>query len=519
MPSRRSLLAAALAVALFAGLRLAWSPGLLGFAGGEVYGHAWVQTWHAAALPAWPVGTDLAVGASRWPVIDPLPTLLAAALGRVFGVIIGYNAWILLSVALAFFGGAALARREGGDPWVGGLCLALAPCFVGSLASGLTEDGAVGLAALGLSFLRVRSPREGLAAGLCLGLLASCGLVLAWAAAVTAVGLGLASLAADRRAWRALALGALVAALLAAPVAWSQGDRLAGIGHRLGAAPESVEALWRLNPWRGLDLLSLVAPGRQDPGDALIRLHPGYLGLVPLGLALFAGRSRWWGVLLVASLVALGPRLSLAGRPLGLDNPAASLAHLLPGGALLNHHGRVLLIGAIALAALAAKGAARLAEGRPWIARAAAGLVALDLLVLSPLSLPLPVAEAGAPDVAARLDGLPPGAVLPVPFAGPGVHPQRALLDQRVHGRPLAIAPNRPGLTAQLSRSATARWLAALTDPRAGAPPAEIDPIPGVAVLLVQAPYVAAVAAALGPPDVAGEHSAAWAAVRIVPQE
>ena len=70
MPSRRVLLLALLVAAL-AGLRLVGTPGLLGYGGAEVYGHAWVQGWHAAALPAWPAGTDLAEGTAIWPVSDP----------------------------------------------------------------------------------------------------------------------------------------------------------------------------------------------------------------------------------------------------------------------------------------------------------------------------------------------------------------------------------------------------------------------------------------------------------------
>ena len=66
------LLGATLAMALVgAGLFTAQSPALLGFEGGELWGHAWTQWWHGEALPAWPAGTPLATGSSDWPVIDP----------------------------------------------------------------------------------------------------------------------------------------------------------------------------------------------------------------------------------------------------------------------------------------------------------------------------------------------------------------------------------------------------------------------------------------------------------------
>lgn len=499
----------ALGLAGLAGLRLLVEGGLLGYAGAEVYGHAWVLSWHADALPAWPRGTALALDAETWPVIDPLPTLLAATVGRMLGVVAGYNAWILSSVALAFLGGAFLARREGGDPVVGGLALALAPALAGSLWSGLTEDGAVGLATLGLGLVGDRDPRRGALGGLCLGLLAASGLVLAWTAALAALGFGVAAMARDRGTWRSVLVAGAVAVAVAVPVALLQGDRLLGAGHRLGSPRETAEALWRLNPWRGVDLLSLVAPGRQDPGGAFVRIHPGYLGLVPLGLALFAGRSRWWAVLVAAVLVAPGSRLSAGGVPLGLDNPFAALAHALPGGELLNHHGRVLLIGAVALAALAARGARSVGErfGVPRVVFPV--LVGLDLLLLSPASLPLPVADAEPPDVAWRLEGLSPGPVLVVPVAGPGVHPQRALFDGRAHGRTVLVSPNRPGLPPELARTETGQWLASLAFPDPAPAPERLE-LPGVTVLMVSAPYVGTVEAVAGVPDVVGLDGAAW---------
>lgn len=509
MASRRALLLTALALMALAGARLLGEPGLLAFRGGEVYGHAWVQSWHAAALPAWPEGTDLALNTERWPVIDPLPTLLASVTGRVFGLLVGYNAWILVSVGLAFLGGAALARREGGDAMVGGLTLALAPSLAGSLASGLTEDGGLGLAALGLAFAGDREPRKAALGGLCLGLLAASGLVLAWTAALAALGFALYSIIQDRTKWKDWLLSGGIAVILALPVALLQGSRLLGAGHREGRAPELVEPLWRLNPWRGVDLLSFVAPGRQDPGEALVRMHPGYLGLAALGLALFAGRSRWWWVLGGAVLVAPGLRLSAGGQPLGLSNPFAGALHALPFGDLLNHHGRVLLLGAVALSALAARGAVKLAPRLGRWAPALPALVAADLLLLAPVGLPLPVADASPPDVAEKIADLSPGPVLVLPVAGPGIHPQRPLLDQRIHGRKVLINPNRPGLPDALTKGATGRWLASLAFPDTAPAPTRLE-LPGVAVLLVEAAYVSRVQAVAGPPDVVGQDGAAW---------
>ena len=498
----------ALLVVLTAGAGLLRAPGLLGSPGGEVFGHAWVQGWHAAALPRWPEGTVLAEGTTHWPVIDPLPTLIAASVGRVAGPVIGYDLWILLAFALAFAGGAWLARREGGDPWVGGLALALAPALAGSLTSGLTEDGALGLAAIGLGLVGAGGWRAGLA----LGLLAACGLVLAWQAALVAVAFGIALLLTRGLSQiRQLVPAALLAAGIALPVAALQGGRLGGVGHHSGQVAAMAEPLWRLNPWRGIDLLSLVAPGRQDPGEALVRMHPGYLGLTLLGLACFAGRSRWWAVLLVGIPLSLGPTLSFGGVPLEIANPFARLLKILPFGSLVNHHGRLLLIVAVALSVLAARGAVRLRErfGKIplWIP---AVLVAADLIALSPNRWPLPVASAAPSEIATRLGSLPDGALLVVPAGGPGINFQRPLLEQRVHGRKLLLSPNRPGLPARVTATPAGAWLAGLAFPVPPPPPTNLSLPRQVSVLMVMEPYVARVSAAMGPPQVRASDGAAW---------
>ncbi len=512
--NRARLALSAVIVALLVGLRLAWTDGLLGAPGGEVYGHAWVQWWHAQALPGWPRGPEgLLVHPRPWPVIDPLPTLLAAIVGRVAGLVTGWNALVLGAVMLAFAGGADLAKRAGGDPVVGGLALALAPSLLGSAASGLTEDLAVGLAALGLARVGADDGKQGALAGVFLGLLTWCGLVLAWATALAAVGLGLARLVQDRRRWKGLVAGGAVAGLLAVPAALAQGARLGGAGHRTGQVVEQFEPLWRLNPWRGVDLASLVIPGPMDPGDALVRMHPGYLGLSLLVLAAVGGWSRWWPVLLAAVAVAPGARLAWMGRPLGVDNPAALLLDVVPFGDLVNHHGRLLLVGAVALSALASRGAVRVPpKWRLFLG----GLVAMDLAALSPVQAPLPVTP-HAPlavydcETGDCIDDLEKGGVLELPVAGPGVHFQRPLLQQAFHGRPVMADPNRPGLPPGVVRTDTGRWLSSLAFPKPAPAPAVFEAPPGIAVIVAREAHIAAVAAVLGPPDVARAGAAAWA--------
>ena len=89
---------------------------LLGDERAEIFGHAWVQWWHAEALPQWPAGTDLAAGSLDWPVVDPLTTGIAALLSCLIGATASWNGVILLWGALCVWGGATLASRAGGSP-------------------------------------------------------------------------------------------------------------------------------------------------------------------------------------------------------------------------------------------------------------------------------------------------------------------------------------------------------------------------------------------------------------------
>ncbi len=476
-----ALLGAALAPLLAGGERL------LAWQGAEVWGHLWTWWWHGEALPAWPAGTDLAMGVSSWPVIDPLPAVLGATLTRLGGPALAWNLLAVLAIAGAFAGGWWLARRAGGHGLVGGLTLAMAPIFTGSLLSGLSEDLAIGLLAVAVGLVvlpsRGASPlgrRWSVATGCTLGLLAWCGPYLAWLGAVTASTAGLIHVARSPRSWRPWVLAAIIAALLALPPLLSQGDRaFTGAGHRSGAPAVQAEPLWRVNPWGAADLASFVAPGPAPiPEDAVVRLHPTYLGLVVLALAACGGRSRWWWLLGAALLVAPGERLALLGHPTGLPNPAAMLLDWLPGGARLNHHARLFLLGQVGLAVLASLGAARLVRRlpRPGVVAVVACLaVGVDYALLAPLPWPLPTADAKAPDFLSELGALTPGMMLWAPLGGPGLSPQRPLLDQRAHGRPLALDPNRPGPPPRLPRSALGGWLASLghkapTPPRARSP-------------------------------------------------
>ena len=486
---------------------LLFSPGLLGSAGGEVWGHAWVQWWHSLALPEWPSGTLYAIGAEHWPVVDPIPTAIASIAGRLIDPVWGYNLWILMSIGLAYWGGAKLTERMGGVPWVGGAVLALSPPFLGSLRSGLTEDGAVGLAALALAYVGQETRRSAIIAGLLLGLLCGFGLLLAWSTGLAAILIGLVAMWHHPNRWKNLCIAAGIALVLCVPFALAHGDRMLGVGHRSGMALGSVGELWRLNPVGRADIASLFWPGRVDVGDAIMRTHPGYLGISVVLVALCARWSRWWLVFGVLAFASLGAEIHFAGEATGVPNPVAWVVEHLPMGGLIKHYGRFLLIAMVALAVLAGRGVSRLGA---W----SGILVMADLLLLAPLSAQLPVADASPPELVEQLESLPSGPMLVLPLAGPGVHPQRALFDQRIHGRQLRLAPNMPGtLIGPLRDSETGKWLATLGLPKPAPAPKSPPQFPGVSVVFAQGKSVGRITEVLGPPDLSGKDSAAWSVV------
>ncbi len=505
---------------------------VLAWRGGEVWGHLWTWWWHGASLPAWPAGTNLAMGADPWPAIDPLPALLGALACRALGITTAWNLVALAAIGGAFAGGWWLARRAGGEGLVGGLTLAMAPIFLGSLLSGLSEDLAIGVLAVAVGLVVIPEPsgaapsppwRWVVTTGGTIGLLAWCGPYLAWMGAMTATVAGVVHLARRPGRWPRWLIAAALALALALPPLLSHGDRaITGIGHHAGTPTVQFEPLWRVNPWGAADLASFAAPGPAHlPKDAVVRLHPTYLGLAVLALALAGGRSRWWWLLAVSLLLAPGEQPAWLGQPLGVTNPFAASLDWLPGGARLNHHARLFLLGQLGLVVLAARGAARLGTrlGRPaLVAAAACLLVCMDYGLLAPVPWPLPTADAEAPDFLAETEDLSPGVLLWIPLGGPGLSPQRPLLDQRAHGRVLALDPNRPGPPPRMPRSPLGRWLASLgRDPGALLPDnRSVTPLldEGWTVLAVAAPLHQRVAEALGPPDIEGEDGAAWDLVR-----
>ncbi|MBM4393529.1 MAG: hypothetical protein FJ090_20590 [Deltaproteobacteria bacterium] len=420
-------------ISLLAGLAVVGpamvAGGLAGSPGAEVYGHAWVQWWASAGWPGWPTGTDLAAGTASWPVIDPLPTWVAAGLARGVGHAWAWNGLAFAGVVVTSLGGARLCRAMGGSEHFGALATPLMAIYLGSVQSGLTEDYFLGLVAFAIACaLEGRWVRAGLLAGITAGF----GLYLGWMAAV-----GVAAAWSWRRpglvlaapSWRAALPGVLGIALAGAGMLAFAAPFQTALSREVGRPPAAAEPLWQLNPWRGADLASFVVPGRPDTGGAIVREHPSYVGYATLGLAAAGG---WHPAMLaVAALVAVAPgdELSFAGEPLGVKNPVATLFHSVPGGDRFRNHARLMLLGQLVLVGLASRGAAR------W--RWAGMLVVAEAVLLSPARVSVTPVEAPA-----VYDSLPPGqATLRVVGEK---NPQKPFFDQRFHGRKLANNPNRP---------------------------------------------------------------------------
>jgi hypothetical protein len=249
-------------------------------------------------------------------------------------------------------------------------------------------------------------------------------------------------------------------------------------------------------------VLSLLVPGRL-PLESIDRIHPGYLGLAVVALAVLGWRHRLAAVAVVLVIVALGHRVCVGGTGVA-PNPVFDVVELLPFSSALHDPARGLVVAAVPMAALAARGAVR-------IGRIAAPLVAAELLLVAPLALPLPVAESRPKDISIAIATLSEGPVLVIPAGGPGQNFLRPLIDQRAHGRKLLLDPERPGVPDAIRRKPLGRWLQGINRPGAPPPPPTDTSLPPtVAVLVVMEPYGERVATALGPPDVIASDGMAW---------
>lgn len=419
---------------------------LLGFSGAEVFGHAWSHWWRWEQFPYQVNGTSLTMGTDYFPAIDPIPTIITSSLSPFFGISFGYNTWVCIALLLAAVGGFQLAKSEHADPWTGALVLAWSPIYLATIASGLTEDMGLGLTAMAICMMGKRP----IIAGIVLGLVGWCGLVLGWMSGVLAIIVGIRMLYNHHKG---IGVSAFVTLLSVAPLFWIHQQRLAMKGHRFGQHNDRYEPLWMLNPWQQTDLASFFAAGQQNYVDEIIRLHPSYIGFSLIIVACFSRSIFWWGVFLFFCTLSLGDVIHWQGASTGVSNYLYNFCTILPGLELLNHRGRVMLMALIALSVLVAKGIKHIPFRNVW-----RWVIAIELIFCSPIGFFVSGTQSLNTGVFTAMKEET-GRIIRIPTMGPGVSYQQALWEQTKHGRPLYLNPNRPGLSSLVDPKTNLRWI------------------------------------------------------------
>ncbi len=230
----------------------------------------------------------------------------------------------------------------------------------------------------------------------------------------------------------------------------------------------SVEAIGTTRnapPWEGLrpDLPGAFATSLSDylavGKGALVQRAVGShylrttsvtvtLALLTLLAALVSPRGRpWAGLALFAALASTGPFLGIRPNLFleGAWNPFFFYMHYLtPGGHLLQETFRYGFLAAFAAAIAGAAAVAWLrARGGAWrrLAPLLPVLYVAEVLALSPVPIPLPVARFQVSPAYTRLDELlPEGAIIELPLSNGDTarFHRRHFLNQRVHGRAIA---------------------------------------------------------------------------------
>jgi hypothetical protein len=375
-----------------------------------------------------------------------------------WGPVAAYNAALLVGFPLAGLAAYLLARELSGDPRaavLAGLIFAFFPHHMKQSAAH-TNLATIQFLPLVCLFL-VRLVRNGgIRNALLLGVFFALNALGSWHYALFAVLLLPMLLAFElwsrnaaavplRRVAGGLALGALVATLLTSPSLWPM---LRGIAEGQDYVKELAEGT-------GIDPVFLFLPPRghvvwgdfTDPFYRTFRVsgrgsHSSYVGIAPLILMLCAVPSAvrdrrllsWFTVAGVFLVLALGGWLRFAGHRFDITLPHALFASI-PLLATLRTGHRFLSLAMLAIAVLAALGAARLCAGgrRRWLVPLAAGLILVDYFPPSykvrPFQLPAYLEEL------AKNSGS--GAVLDIPFCDkPRCAENQA--RQVVHGRPIA---------------------------------------------------------------------------------
>lgn len=428
---------------------------LLGFDNAEVFGHVWNHSWRLSDVPSSLFGTSKTVGTESFPLIDPIPTFLVSILTTCMSLSSAYNllflgSMVCFAIAMRQFeivGDNANAASE-----ISLVVLAMtSPIVWGSLNSGLTEDWGLFLPVLALMFT---AHKRIVPAGLCVVLAAYWGLVLGWMSAILVSVFALIhrlSLRDLGRLWLIMGVGVL-------PLVGLHSERLSLEGHRSLSPPSRWEPMWALNPWHHTDVASLFWTGPIDFSQHIVRLHPGSLGIVGMIASLGCRDRKLWVLFLMSLGFAFGPEFYWMGHSTGISNPLHWGLSMVPGSALLNHHGRWMLMASICWIVIVVKGMSHVRLGT-WMMP----IIVLEWLFVTPLGFPLmgtPQIETSIVLKEVRKSSLPDNTrLLRIPVRGPEIVFQQALYEQTIHDQPIWMNPNRPNPSEWFDLSANSQWI------------------------------------------------------------
>ena len=458
------------------------------------HSEVWVKLWTFEALSgAKLLGGDVtSVGFPNTGLMnnpDPLGTLLFSLFRPLFGQAGAYNTVVIAKIMAAMLAAWLLARDLTRDPWaalVAGVGFGLTPLvLVYPVLCGVTDILELWPYPLALLFALRALRRPGWRDGLLGGVFAGLGFVtcpynfvvfssiafplLIWLPLAWRQGLVPVEHPADRpnlRQWpRALGgmlLGVVLAGgwyalwmklLMAGPGAQISEELVAGTRHVPPFRMLHPEELKRYTAF-GVEYFA-IGDGGLVMRDMISRFYrafsPGYVLMAAalMGVLLSRGRrfavSLWLVIALFAALASTGPfmpwsRFMCLDRPL---NPAwLSVHYLLPGGKLILEPLRFAFVVALALSMAASLGVAALARRwGTWVGLVAPLLVVAELILISPVPVPLPVADLEVSPAYDRLDELlPPGPIIELPYFDGGTQrfDRRHFVQQLRHGRPIA---------------------------------------------------------------------------------
>lgn len=405
-----------------------------------------------------PSGASLVSHNVNW-----VSSFLAVPLDLAFGPIVAYNLTFLLTLFLAGYGTYLLVLHitgHRGAAFVAGLVFAFAPYHVSGNWDGQMNLANVQWIPLCILFILRTADlgrwQDALGAGV-FGALAA---LDCWFFAIFMGMWGLIwtlyLLAFQRRIlrWRTLGLGAIalaVALLLIAPLA------VPLIRESAGGAVQSALRYFADKP---TDLLSFFVPGIDHPLLARVgaevrgrfsHWRPAYLGVLPLGLAVYAAVSRprraalWLASGATFAALALGTTLEIGGVAYPqAPMPFALLLRWVPALEIVRQSSRFNVMVSLSLAVLVGLGCAELSRRVTapqttarwgWLYPALLPLIGA-VVIFEYLALPCPLSSGAVSPFYSQL-ALEPGRVALLELPIDDFHSREYLYPQTIHHQPL----------------------------------------------------------------------------------